>query len=68
MIKVVALILVFADGYMGGHTTGAYFYDMERCQAEGAKAVVRLTGYGHPTSFACAPTTLPEKFAKVVHQ
>lgn len=66
MIKTVALILVFADGFSGGHTTAAYFHSKAGCEREGPRISTQLNAGGHPTSFYCLETTLPAKYAKLV--
>lgn len=64
--KVIVLILVFQDGYLGGHTTAAYFHDKPKCEKFGTRLALQYNGYGHPTSYMCAPTTLPKDKAKIV--
>jgi hypothetical protein len=69
MVKTVfALMLVFSDGYVGGHTTAAHLKDRESCDKQGAKLVAQYAAWGHPASYSCLETAPPQKRAPVVIQ
>ncbi|MFZ6724713.1 hypothetical protein ACO0K2_04390 [Undibacterium sp. MH2W] len=61
MIKSIVLTLLFQDGYLGGHTTAAYFATREQCQKFGEQVAMQYIGYGHPTTFLCAKVPTPPK-------
>lgn len=54
MLKTIVLTLMFQDGYLGGHTTAAYFTTREKCQNAGEKIAMQYISYGHPATFLCA--------------
>lgn len=56
MLKTIALVILFHDGYLGGSTTAAYFKDKATCEKKGAEVAVTWTGYGHPASYICVKT------------
>jgi hypothetical protein len=59
-----ALMLVFADGYVGGHTTAAYLKSKKACETKGAQMAAQYAAWGHPASYSCLKTTMPTRRGK----
>ncbi len=59
-----ALMLVFPDGYVGGHTTAAYLKDKATCEQKGAQMAAQYAAWGHPASYSCLKTKMPRRVHK----
>lgn len=57
---VFALLLVFPDGYAGGHSTYAYFQKRANCERYGEYLVDQYTAADHPPTFTCIASKLPK--------
>ncbi|OEZ73176.1 hypothetical protein JAB5_01470 [Janthinobacterium sp. HH103] len=53
MSIVVALTIIFSDGYMGGSVHARDFKTMAECKKFAPQLVRYYTGNGHPASFVC---------------